>query len=1094
MEIFGRSTGLPPSASGGVPESSGPPLARGGEPLTFRALSDRPWLSAEPYFGIVSGQPVTVRIKVDRSQAGAETHAVLRVNSTGGTAAVDAFIARDLSGTYAGEVRYESPFAIAGSPLRLTVTQSAAGTSLNGFVEPSSSLLYPFKSEVNGTITGDDVTLTFVVAGATSSTVNPHYPRPIRRTISLSGKVKGIGLIEGTLTERLSGPYESKDITLRGTFMLRRSGPPLQGSFDPQPTLTFPPITNPFPGADYDSCRNSCPYPGGCSTPLNAGDSYLKASATFYQQFQAGTSGSNNPYEYLKQNCGAGCLNVAALRCAQYHYGQAVLAGTASPEVKTGFLDSLEVLADYALFFGNDQMVQAFEKWKEPSGTLSDEVGMLQSALGLFTAGSHTSDPARPQAMLDPFFLKVVSERIDTYALSVGGSRIPTVLGDYGLRRRPYEHIRRQVLAVGGALRTSLEKAEREHRLGRVDDAKTTTLRGAMQAFIDVAILSSLLEQAGATPSTFADISPVLADFEMLSRRWRMLVDARNPAGYGDGHVPFLIDVARLPKNNYQQIHEYAVQNIYAGLARNEQDQAKAAQREYEQDVLALLNQMTSQQNEYERQLIELCGTIEVVQDMSKCGRPGSALDLAVGEVRAAALRIQLGAQRLANLTQEIAIEEQRAREVSGVYNNSARMILSDGTTLRALDAQERWVERAALAMEAAGNFLGALSLKNPGEIFQAIANTAAAFGRLEGKAQIENARRDIQTTQQARVEFDRAKVELINSAAVIKTKMLESATLALELEIARENAAQAANAVLGIYERAKLAVAQRARVRENNTSDTRKLLHFRVYADALSLKAQESFRLLMEWAYLATRAMEYELNLTYGNRADLWLSRSADDVNRYLVFLDNYYQQNRPGPAQTNVEVISVRDHLLDLGLALTDKVTSHVYQPADRFRHFVADPASRDADGNLRIRFMTYRPDKPMFSRAVCNDRIKSVRVNLIGDDLGPVTYAFVRLSHGGTNYLRACTGTKDLVAYDLSGADNRPRVARIQAGVNAPNNAAAMPANTDLISRALIAGPWELVIDQRPEVEPANANLNVAGLRDIELIIEHESYTLQ
>ena len=142
-----------------------------------------------------------------------------------------------------------------------------------------------------------------------------------------------------------------------------------------------------------------------------------------------------------------------------------------------------------------------------------------------------------------------------------------------------------------------------------------------------------------------------------------------------------------------------------------------------------------------------------------------------------------------------------------------------------------------------------------------------------------------------------------------------------------------------------------------------------------------------------------------------------------------------------------------------------------------------------------MTFRPDKPIFSRAVCNDRIKKIWVNLVGDNLGAgVTYAFVRLTHGGTNYLRACTGSNALVAYNLTGTDNRPRVANIQAGINAPNVSQTMSENTDFAMRALQAGPWELVIEHGPTASGPNAKLLLEGLDDIELVVAHEASTIQ
>src|SRR4029079_12810657 len=87
--------------------------------------------------------------------------------------------------------------------------------------------------------------------------------------------------------------------------------------------------------------------------------------------------------------------------------------------------------------------------------------------------------------------------------------------------------------------------------------------------------------------------------------------------------------------------------------------------------------------------------------------------------------------------------------------------------------------------------------------------------------------------------------------------------------------------------------------------------------------------------------------------------------------------------------------------------------------------------------------RPDKPVFSRNVCNDRIKSVRINLVGDNLGAgVSSAFIRLAHGGTNYLRSCSDVTALVPYDLPSRGNLPRSARVQAGINMPNPANLKP----------------------------------------------------
>jgi hypothetical protein len=87
---------------------------------------------------------------------------------------------------------------------------------------------------------------------------------------------------------------------------------------------------------------------------------------------------------------------------------------------------------------------------------------------------------------------------------------------------------------------------------------------------------------------------------------------------------------------------------------------------------------------------------------------------------------------------------------------------------------------------------------------------------------------------------------------------------------------------------------------------------------------------------------------------------------------------------------------------------------------------------------------------------------------------------------------SGVAPLIAYDVSGKANQPSLAIVQAGINAPSFATLVE-NIELQERAVLASPWQLIIDQTPAT-PANANLNLAGLDDIELQITHDAYTIQ
>jgi hypothetical protein len=349
---------------------------------------------------------------------------------------------------------------------------------------------------------------------------------------------------------------------------------------------------------------------------------------------------------------------------------------------------------------------------------------------------------------------------------------------------------------------------------------------------------------------------------------------------------------------------------------------------------------------------------------------------------------------------------------------------------------------------------------------------------------------------QQSQLEFSVAKVELINSAAAIKVRLLQINSLKLELDLAMLNVAQTKGRLRALYERAAGLLADRARVTALTGDSARRAIHYRVYANYTARQAIEAQRTALQWAFLAARALEYQLN-TPVDLTGLWSVRSPNDLTIFLQQLQNLAAST--GSAQSRTEVISLRDKVLGFNtpVAAVDG-TGTLVTPRERFRQFVMSPANRDAQGNFHIRFTTADEANPLFSSLLASDRIRSVKVNLVGDSLGAgVTTAYVQLVHGGTSYLRSRMkgpdGVAPLIAYDVSGKTNQPRLAIVQAGVNAPNSNPQVPENIELQERAVLAGPWELIIDQSAST-PANANLNLTGLDDIELIVTHDAYTIQ
>jgi hypothetical protein len=1068
-----------------------------GAPIEFRLLSDQPWLTADPPHGVVSTQDAAITIKVDRAKVGTAQHGRIAVNSTTGHAEIDVLLTPSLSGLYAGSVQITSPGAAAvRSSLRLNLFEQADKMNLTGYVDPSRSLLFPRKAGITGTRNDLGVTLSFTIAGGPGSPSNPGFPRALKRQITLTGTLTTAGHIHGKYRDVLTGPFDDRDVTMDGEFDLQRSGDPIAGQAEANPELAFPPIGNPLAGAAYDTCRTQCPTGADCGTDLSTGNAYLAGAANFYGAFQASALTANSdPFDIVETNCdGKGCLNTVSLQCAQYRYATALLAKPDDVDLGVRLLDSLEVMADYATLFGNARLVAATEAWKT-QGTLANELAVVDSSTGFFEVGSHTQDPARPQAMLDPYFLKLLSQSVSKDALASPQSNIATLLGDYPYQRAPFEHLRRQLTTVSGTLRARLEVADRQHRMGQATMATATLRSGAVEAYGDLAALSVLLARAEAAPGKPEELAGVLTLFQQVGQMYDDITAGRNPAGYLPWYVPFQFDKATTLLNNFDQLWEYTSQKIYQNLAAGDQTKAEASAREFEQSSKALLTQITSQTAEYDRQIVEICGTTT----LATCGTKGSALDLSFGEIQAAQLRIQLAKQHIDGLDQEIQIEEDRAKQITSNLDNLAHFILKTGEKIAAADERARKKARAGFALSAIGGAVSAAASASVSGGFPGIAaagSLASSAGSMiaqDAAAGAQVAKDRLIAMQEAEVQFSQSRAETINSGALIKTKMVQMEALSIEVEIALQSAAQATSAAIGLIKKAQFLDSERTRVQQFGAVDVRRLLHYRLYANDLELKAQESFRLLMMWAYLTSRALEYEINASYGALGDLWRARSASDINRYMVLMHSYYEQNRERTADPKSERVSLRDKLLDLNTDVTDPVTNAKYTPRDRFRRFVTDPANRDVNGNFHALFMTYRPDKPIFSPSICNSRINALRVNLVGDNLAAnaANGALVTIVQGGTSYLRTCSMTAvDYTPYDLTNRDGRPRRASVQAGINAPM-ATPPAANGDLRFRSLLSGPWELIIDMK---EPLNANLNLAALDDIELIFEYEGSTIQ
>ncbi|HEY6722744.1 MAG TPA: hypothetical protein VI197_01900, partial [Polyangiaceae bacterium] len=350
-------------------------------------------------------------------------------------------------------------------------------------------------------------------------------------------------------------------------------------------------------------------------------------------------------------------------------------------------------------------------------------------------------------------------------------------------------------------------------------------------------------------------------------------------------------------------------------------------------------------------------------------------------------------------------------------------------------------------------------------------------------RAQINAARQRLQTAKEMHFEEAGAEIELINGMANIQRQLIDLTQL--ELEIAQD----------------ALAITQ-ADVRRTNALDTARRVHLerkrtlarisessatdplqRVLQDHLALSALRSRATAQRWLYRAGRALEYEINTPLGNalgRAVLgaFNSQEIDRLSACYQSIFSEYTSAFGVPQEFSTEV-SLREMLGVTG-PRKDRVTGEELSAAELFRRTLLTNQTIESDGSVRIQFSTnLMPSNGLWSTNVCDDKISSVKAQLVGDFQGD-DEANIEILVEGASVMRRCD-SEEIVGWDVKSASK----AVIQTGVNdfGPT------ANTSLFGQSVARASWTLIIPSG-DTSPPNRDLDLEHLTDIVLQISHRA----
>ncbi len=1078
----------------------------GGDPFDFRALSSQPWLSVSPFEGSVSGQPVTLTVTLDRAKLSASSAAFVAINTTAGTVRLPLTLATTIDGEWTASFSVEQPIALGTHAVPIILQEQ--GTTVTGWVDGERSAVYPVNAAVTGALAGTanspELDLTFELAAAAGTTANPVIPTPMTRLVELTLAPTGAATVVGTFKETIKGLVGAGAV-VTGHVTLTRVGPVRQGTIAPPLSFTVPPVPDPFvdasgnPRAAYQLC-NSCPGTACSTAPSNFSTNALAflnytppaasapAALAFFGELNS-VVGYTGVDGCIRTGCTTPRFDPSYLRCAQYWELRSARA-TNSTVSQANFIDLAEVPADAALFDGNSAIAVAHDAWFSPTATLASDAQVLQNGITKLEAGLFSPTPGAI-AIGDPGILTALA----AFPATSLAHKVPFPSNVATGPRAAGEAIRRALNTGSTLMIASNDLALTQRKQGDDVQAKATLTRTLLATYYLAAGLGQLV---AASPTTWApEVSELSAHWNDLRRALDEVALGRNAFGYAPGYVPFYWKyVLGVSSSNYLQIRASASTafTTWKGLYEN----ANNASRQFESSQAALNTEFGQQMQNIDTQLKALCGTSS--DDLSTCGSDlgttnASEVAQLWMESQAASKRVGQVVQQAQNIVAEIKIEQDRAAAVAKVSENNAMLIRSNGQKVAAIDVELANINTMQQFAHDAVGFVEAGLSGNPVAIVESFVNTGVNLMANAARTNLDADKAALQIDQQAQLEFSHSTVELINSAAVIKSKHLQLLSLRIDQDIALLAVAQANGRVVAAIQKAQGLVAERKRQVSVGTTNAQHALSYRVFSNYTARQALVAGQDALRWAYLSARALDYQLNQSVDlSWSELWGARSPHDLELFLAKLDSKF--NMSPTTQLRTEVISLRDRILLMNAPIKNLSTGQVVNAQARFRAFVASPANRDADGNFHIRFSTIDSANPIFSSAIASDRISSIRVNLIGDSLGAgVTSAEVALIHGGTSFLRALTrgtdGTAPLIPYDVSGKGNTSLKAVAQAAINAPPGSPALQENFEMKERAVLTTGWELIIDSS---EPANRGLDLSGLDDIELTFTHDAYTIQ
>ncbi|HSC87884.1 MAG TPA: hypothetical protein VLC09_11460 [Polyangiaceae bacterium] len=1050
-------------------------------PVRYRLSTQGDFFEIEAERGTVEGEKELSFALLPAQETGRERSATVRIFTELGERVVHVVQPPGVAGTYQGAMSYRSGGVSLGEA-RVGLTIRQQGNDLDVGFDPHASLLFPRLDEAMSTGfgnvsegTGIEFTVQQTFAKELGGARN-HFGREIGRRLSVRLEPSVHGSWQGTFREQWYGMGD-RVLELEGTIgIYRRFGaPPDELSLGHDAMLpAFEPQAPPYSevlGGPSASCSELFAKHYGARwredrrTMLQSiADDYYALDGTIERRFETGTS-----YEGIAEACateyraeqapepdGLVCAWLPLLACGALEAAGGVEQREAFPEL---FDRLVHAAVAPAVLEAQQHAVVALERSLAPGG-LTRERLEYDAAL----------------AALAPLVRWTLQPTIQGYFVS----RVHDEASD--ARVRALETLGRLISLAStlDAERTRLSlRAATSSQEQAVIDAQSSALLGLLEAAM---LLRASAPLDGRGDGVCADVTGLL---DPLDSAFGALLDGARSFGVPEGFVPFVYRAGESAGNNFEQMLELSrtARATQAGL----EESYLSYQRAYESSELALLHEGLELQAGYQLQLARICGDAFVVEgteppDYATCGREDAGeLGVLLLQVKQADERLKASEARLRGFVDKIGIDQQTLMKSHELQSSALDFVDRANRTINSLTLSEGMLDLAIQAIEIAANS----SLFNGGA--PAAMAAASMIVGIE-KLGMTVAKQELAQAQEMRLARTDLQVQVLEGMANIKKQVIDAGQLSLEINqdalLKQEAVARAKNLlddakrVVGLIRRSN-AVAARDPARDPT---------FRLLRDQRAMSLIEARARTQRQLLLVGRALEYEVNTPLPGMDEAVLAaRSHLDNETLAGCFDDIHTSHRIayGAPQQYVSDVSVR-RMLGITGPRRDAVTGEELSEGEQFRAITQRSQAFEPDGSLLLTFATnLEADNGLWAADVCSDRITGVAVQLVGDGLGDAE-AQVNLALSGAALLRSC-GSDETLSWSLGdGSGASEGIAVIQAGVNDFGRAAP---NHSLYGQAVARATWRLRIPAGVTA-PTNADLDLAGLDDVVLRIEHQA----